>query len=130
MLEEPARLLFSAALFGPKKLIAFDARVVTERPLFMLSSVAEPEVALEIGVIVMIGVVSVVGVGEVGLVDAGVQGEKLGRMGPRNDEENGVDDLPAKIDGTIWGLSLDVNGRKTNDDALGVLDPEVFAVMI
>ena len=119
MPEEPARSLFSVALFGPKKLIAFDARVA-----------AEPEVALEIGVIVMIGVLGVVGVGVVGLADAGVKGEKLGRMGPRNDEANGVGDLPAKIDGTIWGLSLDVNGRKTNDDALGVLDPEVFAVMI
>lgn len=120
------------ALFGPKKSISFDARVLTERPSLLLLSAAEPEIALEVGVIVVIGVVGVVGVvgvGEVGLVDANVKGEKLGWTGPRSDEANGGD-LPAKIDGTIWGLGLDENGRKTNDGVLGVSDPKVFTVMV
>lgn len=117
------------AHFGPKKLIAFDARVLTERSSFLLLSDAEPEIALEVGVIVVIGAVGVVGVGEVKLVDTGVKGERLGWTGPRSDEVNGCD-LPAMIDGTIWGLGLDENGRKTNDDALGVPDPKVFTVMV
>lgn len=40
-------------------------------------------------------------------------------------------DLPAKMDGTIWGrLSFTENGRMTNDDTLGVPGPWVFSVIV